>query len=165
MLIVMVVLPLVSTACSSGDGGADRAADTSKFEHKGSSDGKPTRNADALNDGLSSRTHAGVPPTNATLSPPLLLFTSGSDLRETWGLIQHYGNVVQPAPASAGALGFPVPTAQCDFTGAKVLYVARTGDPDVHAGPIEMFWVCKHACAQHTIARRVYRLSSTLWYM
>lgn len=115
----------------------------------GKSDGSPSRND---THGGSSRMHAGLPPSNATVAPPLLLFASASDLREKWGLIQHYGNVVQPAPASVGALGFPVPTSQCAFTGAKVLYLARTGGPDVDAGPIEMFWVCK--TCMHAKSRR-----------
>eukprot|EP01047_Picozoa_sp_COSAG01_P029778 COSAG01_NODE_2054_length_8538_cov_4.853656_7_plen_936_part_00 len=72
---------------------------------------------------------------------PLLLFPSTADLHDSWGLIQQYDNPVLPASDSLG-LGFPVPTPRCAFTGAKVVYIARTSRvPEDHSGPIEMFWV------------------------
>jgi hypothetical protein len=83
-----------------------------------------------------------LPPANDdAAATPLLLFASASDLHDSWGLIQHYDNPVQPAPDSLGKLGFPTPTPQCAFSGAKVLYIARTAGPDAVSGPIEMFWV------------------------
>ena len=136
--VCLAVLPVASADCYSGDcGGGRAAARTSNFENTE----KSTHLHNDVRDSRS-RTHAGLP-ANASVLPPLLLFALPSDLHDKWGLIQHYDNVVQPASVSVGALGFPVPTAQCAFTGAKVLYVARTGGPDVDTGPIEMFWVCK----------------------
>ena len=38
-------------------------------------------------------------------------------------------------------LGFPVPTAECAFSGAKVVYIGRTAGADATTGPIELFWV------------------------
>ena len=76
---------------------------------------------------------------DAAVPTPLLLFTSTGDLQDRWGLLQNHDNPAERLKNTNGRLGFPQPTAACSFTGAKVVYLARTSE--VTTAPIEMFWV------------------------
>ena len=83
--------------------------------------------------------------TAAAANQPIHLFTSASDVRRPWGLLQPIANTVKPIDEGSRGprLGFPPSRGDgtCLFNGDKVLYIGRTGLNTPDSGPIEVFFV------------------------